>query len=321
MAGGGNSGSGGGTGVGGAGGGGAAPEVVHRAALAAASPARAATPERPAPPARAARAAQPGVRHGRRGRNRRWRGKRRRLGGSGRRGRHRRWGRGTRRCRWGRRREANARRVGLGRRDRRRRRVHALPDDRGDGVCGAAARRLDHRGLSPVGRERRLSRRAVSTGGGRQEHHLRRHADERTDHRRRAGRFPGATKGAAATPSQGGGQGALAGSVTDTAISTYHPHIVLLMIGTNDINGNINVSSAPTRLGQLIDEIITDAPAALVVVASIIPIAERRHQRARSDLQRRDPGPREHARRGRQTRRLPRQLRGVHQGYELPRRR
>ena len=53
----------------------------------------------------------------------------------------------------------------------------------------------------------------------------------------------------------------------------YHPHIVLLMVGTNDINGNINVSTAPTRLGQLIDEIIADAPTALVVVASIIPIA------------------------------------------------
>jgi lysophospholipase L1-like esterase len=71
----------------------------------------------------------------------------------------------------------------------------------------------------------------------------------------------------------GGGVGPLAGSVTDTAISTYHPNIVLLMIGTNDINGNIDVANAPQRLGQLIDEITTDAPAALVVVATIIPIA------------------------------------------------
>ena len=54
----------------------------------------------------------------------------------------------------------------------------------------------------------------------------------------------------------------------------FHPNIVLLMIGTNDINGNINTSSAPTRLGQLIDEIISDAPNALVVVASIIPIRD-----------------------------------------------
>ncbi len=85
--------------------------------------------------------------------------------------------------------------------------------------------------------------------------------------------FPRRHEGRGGYTIAGGGQGAIAGSVTDTAISTYHPHIVLLMIGTNDINGNINVSTAPTRLGQLIDEIIADAPAALVVVATIIPIA------------------------------------------------
>jgi lysophospholipase L1-like esterase len=71
----------------------------------------------------------------------------------------------------------------------------------------------------------------------------------------------------------GGGQGPIAGSVADKAISTTHPNIVLLMIGTNDINGNIDVANAPKRLGQLIDEIITDAPDALVVVATIIPIS------------------------------------------------
>jgi hypothetical protein len=49
------------------------------------------------------------------------------------------------------------------------------------------------------------------------------------------------------------------------------PHIVLLMIGTNDINGNDNVANAPTRLGSLIDQIASGAPSALVVVASIIP--------------------------------------------------
>ena len=85
--------------------------------------------------------------------------------------------------------------------------------------------------------------------------------------------FPRRHEGRGGYTIAGGGQGALAGTVTDTAIAMYHPHIVLLMVGTNDINGNINVSTAPTRLGQLIDEIIADAPTALVVVASIIPIA------------------------------------------------
>jgi lysophospholipase L1-like esterase len=70
----------------------------------------------------------------------------------------------------------------------------------------------------------------------------------------------------------GGGNGAIAGAITDSAISAYHPNIVLLMIGTNDINLNLDIANAPMRLGQLIDEITTDAPAALVVVATIIPI-------------------------------------------------
>jgi lysophospholipase L1-like esterase len=84
--------------------------------------------------------------------------------------------------------------------------------------------------------------------------------------------FPRRHEGHGGYTIAGGGSGALAGTVTDTAISSQHPHIVLLSIGTNDINGNINVSTAPTRLGQLLDEIIADAPNALVVVASIIPI-------------------------------------------------
>lgn len=65
----------------------------------------------------------------------------------------------------------------------------------------------------------------------------------------------------------------ISGSITDQAIANYHPHIVLLMIGTNDINGNVNVNAAPNRLGTLIDDITTRAPNALVVVATIIPIA------------------------------------------------
>jgi len=71
----------------------------------------------------------------------------------------------------------------------------------------------------------------------------------------------------------GGGNGGIAGSITDNAISTYHPNIVLLMIGTNDLNDNIDVTNAPSRLGKLIDEITTDAPSALVVVSTIIPIS------------------------------------------------
>ena len=55
-----------------------------------------------------------------------------------------------------------------------------------------------------------------------------------------------------------------------TAIG-FNPNIVLLMIGTNDINGNVNVGQAPTRLGNLIDAMFTRRQDMLVVVALIVP--------------------------------------------------
>jgi lysophospholipase L1-like esterase len=57
--------------------------------------------------------------------------------------------------------------------------------------------------------------------------------------------------------------------IPDPALNVA-PHIVLLHLGTNDINQDI-ASAAPDRLGSLIDQIVTDLPAALVVVAKIIP--------------------------------------------------
>lgn len=51
----------------------------------------------------------------------------------------------------------------------------------------------------------------------------------------------------------------------------YKPNIVTLMIGTNDINGNVNVSDAPNRLGSLLDAIFTQDPNILVVLAQIVP--------------------------------------------------
>ena len=59
--------------------------------------------------------------------------------------------------------------------------------------------------------------------------------------------------------------------LVDQAIATYKPNIVLLMIGTNDMHYALDTANAPTRLGRLIDRITTDAPGALVVVATIIP--------------------------------------------------
>ncbi len=51
----------------------------------------------------------------------------------------------------------------------------------------------------------------------------------------------------------------------------YTPHIVLLMIGTNDAIDNYDMTNAPTRLGKLIDTIYDQLPNVLIVVAQPIP--------------------------------------------------
>ena len=44
------------------------------------------------------------------------------------------------------------------------------------------------------------------------------------------------------------------------------------MAGTNDMNRDVNVTTAPQRLGSLIDEVVAACPSAAVVVAGIVPI-------------------------------------------------
>jgi lysophospholipase L1-like esterase len=56
-----------------------------------------------------------------------------------------------------------------------------------------------------------------------------------------------------------------------TSIPTYRPDIVLLMIGTNDVDNSIDLPNVPTRLGALIDSIITLDAHTLIVVAQITP--------------------------------------------------
>jgi lysophospholipase L1-like esterase len=50
------------------------------------------------------------------------------------------------------------------------------------------------------------------------------------------------------------------------------PHIILLMIGTNDIAQNDNLANAPKRLGGLLDKLVMNAPDALIVVAKLTPL-------------------------------------------------
>ena len=56
-----------------------------------------------------------------------------------------------------------------------------------------------------------------------------------------------------------------------TSIPAYHPDIVLLMIGTNDVDKSIDLPNVPTRLGALIDSIIALDAHTLIVVAQITP--------------------------------------------------
>ncbi|HEY0707326.1 MAG TPA: SGNH/GDSL hydrolase family protein, partial [Polyangia bacterium] len=54
-------------------------------------------------------------------------------------------------------------------------------------------------------------------------------------------------------------------------VTTHRPHIVTLMIGTNDAGSSSYAAEAPRRMGELLDRIFVAAPNALVVVAKIIP--------------------------------------------------
>jgi lysophospholipase L1-like esterase len=67
----------------------------------------------------------------------------------------------------------------------------------------------------------------------------------------------------------GGRQGIL--PLTPGAIKTYKPHIVTLMIGTNDVDIQLDLANAPTRLATLIDAILGADPNLLLVVAQITP--------------------------------------------------
>jgi lysophospholipase L1-like esterase len=54
-------------------------------------------------------------------------------------------------------------------------------------------------------------------------------------------------------------------------LNNYHPDVVLLMIGTNDILQNNKLEDAPNRLSQLIDQITTESPNTQLFIGSIPP--------------------------------------------------
>ncbi len=59
--------------------------------------------------------------------------------------------------------------------------------------------------------------------------------------------------------------------ITDSAMATYRPNVVLLHIGTNDMNNNDNPDGAPARLGGLIDQIFRADPNVTLLVSTIVP--------------------------------------------------
>lgn len=60
--------------------------------------------------------------------------------------------------------------------------------------------------------------------------------------------------------------------------NTYKPELVLLHIGTNDINQNYSLSGAPGRLQDLVNRICSNNAGVELIVASIIPISGKSSQ-------------------------------------------
>ncbi|WP_327287596.1 ricin-type beta-trefoil lectin domain protein [Streptomyces sp. NBC_01198] len=59
-------------------------------------------------------------------------------------------------------------------------------------------------------------------------------------------------------------------ALADASLARYRPNVVTLEIGTNDLNGNYQVSTATARLKSLVDQITADVPDATVLLASLI---------------------------------------------------
>lgn len=72
------------------------------------------------------------------------------------------------------------------------------------------------------------------------------------------------------TIDDGGGRFGLQPIVVDS-LATFHPNVVALMIGTNDLDIQLDVENAPTRLARLVDTILDTDPAVFLLVADLVP--------------------------------------------------
>ncbi|MFE2200833.1 GDSL-type esterase/lipase family protein [Streptomyces amritsarensis] len=60
-------------------------------------------------------------------------------------------------------------------------------------------------------------------------------------------------------------------AIANCTMARYRPNVVTLHIGTNDMNGNVDVDQAPARLRTLITKIVSAAPETTVLVATLVP--------------------------------------------------
>ena len=65
--------------------------------------------------------------------------------------------------------------------------------------------------------------------------------------------------------------------VASCAVPYYHPNLVTLVAGTNDVIQNRALSTAPQRLHKLIDQILTESPGVTVLVSDIPPNTDPKH--------------------------------------------
>ncbi len=55
------------------------------------------------------------------------------------------------------------------------------------------------------------------------------------------------------------------------SVPRYQPNLITLHAGTNDMNQDYNLATAPDRLGKLVNQALADSPHATVLVAQLIP--------------------------------------------------
>ena len=78
--------------------------------------------------------------------------------------------------------------------------------------------------------------------------------------------------------------------IADSVLARYRPNVVTLEIGTNDLNGNYQIPTAPDRLRALIDRITRDAPDATVLVGTVIVSTSRTAEANRPAFNAKLPG-------------------------------